>query len=300
MKEVTLGLMNTKYITPGKLAEGTDTSSDEIKQLQAQMQDMQLEINILKETINVIKKDSSIDQSNLSNREKAVMIDALKDRYSLPLLLNKLQLSKSSYYYQEKILSSKDKYEGLRETIKNLFNENKARYGYRRIHALLKRKGIIVSKKIVRRIMKEEELIVKIKKTGKYNSYAGEITPPVDNIVDRNFTAINPNEKWLTDITEFAIPAGKIYLSPIVDCFDGLLVSWNIDTSPDSNHVNSMLDSVVQQLKPTEKPLLHSDRGVHYCWHGWINRMNGYGLTRSMSKRCVPLIIPHAKECLEE
>lgn len=107
-QEGTLGLMNHKNITPGTLVEGsvssTDISSDEINQLKSQIQDMQLEIDILKETINVLKKDPDIDQSALSNREKAVIIDVLKNRYSLPLLLQKLQLSKSSYYYQEQSL----------------------------------------------------------------------------------------------------------------------------------------------------------------------------------------------------
>ena len=94
LKEGTLGLMNHKNITPGTLVEGsvssTDISSDEINQLKAQMQDMQLEIDILKETINVLKKDPDIDQSALSNREKAVIIDVLKNRYSLPLLLQRV------------------------------------------------------------------------------------------------------------------------------------------------------------------------------------------------------------------
>lgn len=120
--------MNHKNITPGTLVEGsvssTDISSDEINQLKAQMQDMQLEIDILKETINVLKKDPDIDQSALSNREKAVIIDVLKNRYSLPLLLQKLQLSKSSYYYQEQSLQKEDKYTLLRvtETDNNLKN----------------------------------------------------------------------------------------------------------------------------------------------------------------------------------
>lgn len=120
--------MNHKNITPGTLVEGsvssTDISSDEINQLEAQMQDMQLEIDILKETINVLKKDPDIDQSALSNREKAVIIDVLKNRYSLPLLLQKLQLSKSSYYYQEQSLQKEDKYTLLRvtETDNNLKN----------------------------------------------------------------------------------------------------------------------------------------------------------------------------------
>lgn len=94
---------------------------------------------------------------------------------------------------------------------------NKEIYGYRRIHCLLRKDGIIVSEKIVRRIMNEEQLIVKAARKRKYNSYKGEITPEVDNIIKRDFSAKKPNEKWLTDITEFHIPAGKIYLSPIID-----------------------------------------------------------------------------------
>ena len=165
----------------------------------------------------------------------------------------------------------------------------KVGYGYRRIHALLKRENIIISEKVIRRIMKEEQLVVKIKRTRKYNSYQGEMSPAVDNLINRNFSASKPNEKWLTDITEFAIPAGKVYLSPIVDCFDGLLVNWNISTSPDALLVNSMLDDAAKLLSVGEKPIIHSDRGVHYRWPGWIDRMEKNGFIRSMSKKgCSP------------
>ena len=100
---------------------------------------------------------------------------------------------------------------------------------------------------------------------------------------------IQANEKWLTDITEFAIPAGKVYLSPIVDCFDGLLVNWNISTSPDALLVNSMLDDAAKLLSVGEKPIIHSDRGVHYRWPGWIDRMEKNGFIRLMSKKgCSP------------
>lgn len=237
LKEGTLGLMNNKNIPSGELKEETAPSklivesSHELTDLKTQMLEMQMEIDILKETINVLKKDPGIDQSALSNREKAVIIDALKIKYSLPHLLKKLHISKSSYYYQEKVLIQPDKYRSLRMHIKELFTKNKNRYGYRRIHALLKREGIVVSEKIIRRIMQEENLVVKVKKTAKYNSYAGEITPAVPNEIKRDFSAEKPNSKWLTDITEFAIPAGKVYLSPIVDCFDGLLVAWKIGLS---------------------------------------------------------------------
>ena len=102
------------------------------------------------------------------------------------------------------------------------------------------------------------------------------LSPAVDNLINRNFSAFKPNEKWLTDITEFAIPAGKVYLSPIVDCFDGLLV-------------NSMLDDAAKLLSVGEKPIIHSDRGVHYRWPGWIDRMEKNGFIRSMSKKgCSP------------
>ena len=119
----------------------------------------------------MLKKDPDIDQSALSNREKAVIIDVLKNRYSLPLLLQKLQLSKSSYYYQEQYLQKEDKYTLLRVRVIELYTENRGWYGYRRINTLLRRENIIASEKVICRIMKEEQLVVKLKRTRKYNSY---------------------------------------------------------------------------------------------------------------------------------
>ena len=137
--------------------------------------------------------------------------------------------------------------------------------------------------------MKTENLIVPQKHIRKYNSYKGEITPEVDNIINRDFYAERPNQKWLSDITEFAIPAGKVYLSPIIDCFDGMVVSWNISRSPDSLLVNDMLDKAINTLSKTEHPIVHTDRGCHYRWPGWINRMHDAKLIRSMSKKgCSP------------
>ena len=92
----------------------------------------------------------------------------------------------------------------------------------------------------------------------------GEISPAVDNLVARDFHADAPNKKWLTDLTEFHIPAGKVYLSPIIDCFDGLAVSWTIGTRPDAELVNTMLDNAIGILQDGETPIVHSDRGGHY------------------------------------
>ena len=286
----TAALMNTKKEHKrGNLPEGQTASSSEIDELKSQLMEMQLEIDILKETINVLKKDPGVDQTALQNREKAVIIGALKDKYSLPLLLNRLDMARSSYFYQLKVLKSEDKYLELRYQIRELFDDNKKRFGYRRIHALLKNQGTTVSEKVLRRIMKEEGLTVIIRKARRYNSYKGEITPAVENLVNRNFHADQPNQKWLTDITEFSIKAGKIYLSPIIDCFDGMPVSWRIGTSPNADLTNGMLKSAISTLKPDEKPIVHTDRGCHYRWPEWISIMEKAGLRRSMSKKgCSP------------
>lgn len=200
-----------------------------------------------------------------------------------------LHIAKSSYYYQRTAIKRVDKHDAIHKNIIELFKENRCCYGYRRIHNELRRLGIIVSEKIVRRIMKGEKLTVPIKRTRKYSSYKGEITPEVDNIINRDFHAEQPNTKWLTDITEFAIPAGKVYLSPVIDCFDGMVVKWNIGTTPDSLLVNKMLEDAIGTLSPSEHPLVHTDRGCHYRWPGWIERMQTAGLTRSMSKKgCSP------------
>ena len=264
-------------------------SQKEYEDMKAQIQEMQLEIDILKETLNVLKKDPGIDLTPLKNSEKAMIVDALKNKYSLPLLLKKLKLPRSSYYYRKHINPTSDKYKELRLRIRNLFYKNRSRYGYRRIHCLLRKEGIVVSEKVVRRIMKEEHLIVLSKKKRKYNAYQGEITAAVKNMINRDFHAEAPNQKWLTDITEFSIPAGKVYLSPIIDCYDGLPVVWTIGTTPNAEMVNSMLDMGISLLKEGEKPIVHSDRGNHYRWPGWIERMEKAKLIRSMSKKgCSP------------
>jgi len=171
----------------------------------------------------------------------------------------------------------------------DLFEANRRCYGYRRIHLALTQEGIRISEKVVRTLMVEANLVPIPKRKGKYNSYQGEITPAPENLLKHDFRAETPNSKWLTDITELHIPAGKIYLSPIVDCFDGMLVSWTISTHPDAEMVNTMLDMAIDTLHDGECPVIHSDRGSHYRWPGWIERMMTSGLFRSMSKKgCSP------------
>ena len=198
-------------------------------------------------------------------------------------------MPRSSFFYHRARLRSPQKYGQVRSAIADFFGANNRCYGYRRIRVALQRMGLSVSEKIIRRIMAEEGLSVLRIRRRAYSSYKGEISPAVDNVVDRDFHADAPNTKWLTDITEFQLPAGKAYLSPMIDCFDGMVVSWTIGTSPDAELVNAMLDTAIAGLPEGEHPVVHTDRGSHYRWPGWISRMDQARLTRSMSKKgCTP------------
>ena len=105
------------------------------------------------------------------------------------------------------------------------FADSKGRYGYRRIKAVLKTG---VSEKVVRRIMAEEGLVAHVPKRRRYGSYEGETTPAPANLVDRDFTAERPNEKWVTDVTEFNVRGEKLYLSPVMDLFNGEIVAYEM------------------------------------------------------------------------
>lgn len=278
MKKALASNKSTK--TMNDLKDEVEQLRQEAELLKKQVYRLQLEKAVLEKTAEIIKKEPGIDWNSLSNREKAIVINALRDQYQLKELLDIVHMAKSTYCYQVSSMR-KDKYQSVRSVIISLFKDAKGRYGYRRIHVSLKNMGIIISEKIVRRIMAEENLVVSKITRQKYSSYQGEISPEVDNIIERDFHADKPNKKWLTDITEFHIPAGKVYLSPIIDCFDGLPVSWTIGPAPNAELVNSMLDEAILSLNDEEHPIIHSDRGAHYRWPGWIERMERAGLTWS-------------------
>lgn len=183
-----------------------------------------------------------------------------------------------------------DKYGEARQTMTEIFERNYRCYGYRRMQASLTKQSVSVSEKVVRRLMKQEGLVAVTRKRRRYGSYMGEISPTPENVLNRDFSAGAPNQKWLTDITEFQIPAGKVYLSPMIDCFDGMVVSWSIGTRPDADLVNTMLDAAIETVTVTsDRPVVHSDRGGHYRWPGWHSRIAGAKMVRSMSRKgCSP------------
>ncbi|MEZ5553827.1 IS3 family transposase [Haliea sp.] len=257
----------------------------EVETLRRDVRNLQLEHDLLTKANDLLKKDLGVDLQLLSNREKTMLVDALKEEYGLRGLLDRLGLARSSYFYHRSPMRVADKYAEVRCIITEIFESNHRSYGYRRIQASLTRQQVFVSEKVVQRLMKQESLHAARPKRRRYRSYIGEISPAPENIINRDFHAAAPNEKWLTDISEFQIPAGKVYLSPMIDCFDGMVVSWSIGTSPDAKLVNSMLDAAIETVADgTEKPIVHSDRGG-----GWLSRVAKASLIQSMSRKaCSP------------
>ncbi|MFU7896072.1 IS3-like element ISKpn38 family transposase, partial [Klebsiella pneumoniae] len=262
-----------------------DALLGEIQRLRKQVHQLQLERDILTKANELIKKDLGVSFLKLKNREKTLIVDALKKKYPVAELLSVLQLARSCYFYHKASKRLYDKYAEIRVIMADIFEENYRCYGYRRLHAMLRSNNRVISEKVVRRLMAEEQLVVKRTRRRRYNSYCGEIGPAPENLLARDFSSCRPNEKWLTDITEFQLPAGKVYLSPVIDCFDGQVVSWSIGTRPDATLVNTMLDDALDTLSEHDKPVIHSDRGGHYRWPGWLERINTSGLIRSMSRK---------------
>ena len=262
----------------------------QLESLRHDVHRLQLEHDLLKKANEIIKKDTGIDRHVLTNREKTMLVDALRQTHPLSQLIEALDLARSSYFYHRARLQVTEKYTQARSAMADIFERNHRCYGYRRIRAALSRQRVRLSEKVIQRLMKQECLVVAKPKRRRYGSYLGEISPAPENLIKRDFTATAPNEKWLTDISEFQIAAGKVYLSPMIDCFDGQVVSWSIGTRPDAALVNTMLDTAIETIAgSSERPVVHSDRGAHYRWPGWLSRIADAKLIRSMSRKgCSP------------
>lgn len=223
---------------------------------------------------------------SISNRSKCELGERLRAATGLPLrsITGFLRISKSSYEYHRRRLG-RDKYADLRKEVRSAFEASSRTFGYRRIWASLRRGGTEVSEKVVRRIMREEGMsVVRPDGPRKYCSYKGEIADAPPNRVRRRFAADAPDELWLTDMTEFALPGGaKVYLHPVIDAFDGAPVSWRIGRHPSKELSDGSLEDAVARMREGAHPVIHSDRGVHYRVPSWIGICDDAGLVRSMS-----------------
>ena len=168
--------------------------------------------------------------------------------------------------------------------IKSIYHKHKGRYGYRRITDELNNKGIIINHKTVLRLMKSLGLksIIRIKK---YKSYKGEQGKIAPNILERNFKATAPNQKWATDITEFNVSGKKLYLSPIIDLFNQEIISYELTERPVFNQVAAMLKKAFKKLPNSANLTLHSDQGWQYQMKQYQYLLKEKGINQSMSRK---------------
>jgi transposase InsO family protein len=193
-------------------------------------------------------------------------------------------LARSTYYYQVKVLAVGDKLAPLKASIQSIQDKHKGRYGYRRMTATLRNDGWIVNSKTVRRLMAELGLKCTVR-AKKYKSYKGPAGQAAPNTLARQFEAEHPNEKWVTDVTEFKVAGEKLYLSPVLDLYNAEIVAYQTDTRPRYALVGNMLEKALKRLPQGAKPMVHSDQGWQYRYHSYRNRLEEIGLEQSMSRK---------------
>ncbi|EAY4115624.1 IS3 family transposase [Salmonella enterica] len=193
-------------------------------------------------------------------------------------------MARSTWYYHQSIRQRPDKNAEIKCKISQIYHQHHGCYGYRRITAVLNREHGCVNHKAVQRLMSEQSLkaVVRVKK---YRSWKGEQGKIAPNVLQRNFRATRPNEKWVTDVTEFAVAGQKLYLSPVIDLFNGEVISHVMSERPLMNMVSTMLEKALTTLNPGERPVLHSDQGWQYQMKCWQAQLKAHGLTQSMSRR---------------
>lgn len=193
-------------------------------------------------------------------------------------------MPRSTYYYYVKQSEKSDKYKVIKDQITAIYHENQGRYGYRRITLELHNRGYCINHKTVQRLMEELHLkcLVRIKK---YRSYKGEIGKIAPNLIQRDFKADAPNQKWTTDITEFALFGTKLYLSPILDMYNGEIISYSISEHPVLDQVMDMLDKAFKKIPDNTDLIFHSDQGWQYQHKQYQQRLKEKGIRQSMSRK---------------
>jgi len=208
----------------------------------------------------------------------------LRHKYDLAILLNCLDMARSSFYYYSKQTIYTDKYFEVKEMIQRIYHKHKGRLGYRRITLLLRQQGQVINHKTVLRLMG----ILKIKsviRLKKYKSYKGEHGKIAPNFLNRVFKAEKPNQKWATDITEFNVSGKKLYLSPVIDLYNQEIISYEMSESPNFKSVMTMLGKAFKKIDISQPLLLHSDQGWHYQMKHYQRALQNKGITQSMSRK---------------
>ncbi|XJB47292.1 IS3-like element IS1397 family transposase [Escherichia coli] len=268
--------------------EKSMTRSDDTHENEANMtpEEMKNELRYLRAENAYLKamQEYLLEKKAPGAGEKTKVIRSLRCGHCQSDLLKAAGLARSTLYYQLSLQKAKDKYADVKQLIASIFHEHRGCYGYRRIHCELQKRGLKFSGKTVRKLMQQLGLKSPVR-LKKYRSYRGNMGLAAENILQRQFKAEAPCEKWVTDITEFRAGGQKLYLSPILDLFNGEIVAWETACRPTEELVKRMLNKGLESLAEGEKPLLHSDQGWHYRIKSYQSALADRGLVQSMSRK---------------
>lgn len=193
-------------------------------------------------------------------------------------------MARSTFYYYLKQLDQVDKHATLKAQVVAIYHQHKGRYGYRRITATLKLSGQQINHKTVLRMMKESDLKSKVR-VKKYRSYKGQQGKIARNLLKRDFKALKPYQKWVTDVTEFSVSGKKLYLSPILDLYNGEIVSYTLSERPTFEQTMDMLKKAFTRLPLKTKLILHSDQGWQYQMKQYQAALRNRKIRQSMSRK---------------
>lgn len=212
-------------------------------------------------------------------------VTSLKAEYPLKVLLGVADLARSTFFYHQAKHDQPDPLAVLKVAIREAFEAAHGRYGHRRIHAVLSRQGFQVAKKTVLKLMRMLGLRCMVRRRRRYNSFKGEVGKVADNVLNRDFTTTAPNQKWVTDVTEFRVADRKVYLSPVIDLFDRFVVAYCWSLSPNLQLTNTSLTLAFATLEPGQHPLVHSDQGFQYQHRSWRALLKDADASQSMSRK---------------
>lgn len=207
----------------------------------------------------------------------------LRHQHSLKDLLLVAQLPRSTFYYQKGALQAIDKHADVKARIQAIFERHKGRYGYRRIVSALRTEGRHLNHKTVRRLMQTLGLHCRTR-SKRYRAFRGEMGLAAPNLLARKFDAPHPGQKWVTDVTEFKVHGRRLYLSPIMDLYNGEIVAFETSTRPLFNMIETMLKKAFVRVRQPGL-ILHSDQGWQYRMSQYHHLLKANKITQSMSRR---------------
>jgi len=208
-----------------------------------------------------------------------------REQYQISTMCRFFRVSRSGYYDYAQQVSQKDRDESLAKLISKCQAKTNSTYGYRRVKIWIQREtGDIVNHKAILRVMNKYGLLSQVRRRRKYTRYTNHMHK-YDNVLNRDFKADCPNQKWVTDISYIHTKQGVLYLSIIRDLFDNSIVSHKTGTEQTVNLVLNTVRKAKESETVTAELQLHSDQGFQYTSHGYFNLTKEYGITPSMSRR---------------